>query len=180
MKMKSLVLVYVAVSALATAAFAAGGVEMHFAADASHVQIQSVELGSKLIGVKEEGFTNEGPITENIYGPALEVTVTYQSTDTADLPASVDGESNYDAVPTRFLTLDVSNAEIAAIKAGKLDPRSLVSLSVAKGTIKVEDPSYEYQCNYDNDSNQKIDDGCVEKPVPMVDEAATIVTVDRK
>jgi hypothetical protein len=173
---KNIALAIVALSALTQTAFASG-VEMDLPADAHNVKIAAVELDGVVVGETPLPDTSEGaPNSEPIYAPSLGVTVTYESTDTTDVPQATDGDFDPSTLPTRYLEIRLTDAQAAAIKAKKLDPRSLIGQPVlTKATVQEEDTSYEYKCTYDNDNNEPLY-GCVEPPVPTVAVPVIIAT----
>ena len=77
------------------------------------------------------------------------------------------------------MDLPVSDVEAKAIKAKKLDGRTLVSVSVAQENVQIEQPGYQYKCSYGNDSNEPIN-GCVEPAVPMITVSRPVLSIDRK
>jgi hypothetical protein len=175
---KNIALVSILLAAIAQTAFA-NGVEKVLPADAANVALKSAKLAEVATSSTTHYVGNEVYDTNN-YTTVLEVTVTYQSKDDQDVSQRIEGESDisYDATPTVVMDLPVTDAEIAAIKAKKLDARTLVTVSVAQENVQINKPGYQYQCSYGNDSNEPIN-GCVEPAVPTITVSRPVLSIDR-
>lgn len=178
---KNIAIIGIVLAAAAQSAFA-NGVEKTLPADATDVQIKTVSLDQYATGEKIVSDGNvDGPVYENTYTTMLDVVVTYQSKDDQDVAQRIEGESDisYDPTPTVSFELPVTDAEIAAIKGKKLDPRSLIAVNVQTESVQIDDPKAQYICRYDNDSNQPLD-GCVEPATPQITVSRLVLSVDRK
>jgi hypothetical protein len=158
----------------ATSAFA-HGVEKILPADGHNAQVLSAELDQVATGETLVCNNSDGPVYEpGDYVTKLGVTVTYQSNDDVDAPATGSGPNGEflpsdNTLPEVTYEFDVTQAQIDAIKAGTLDPKSLVSVSIAQQTVQISDPNAQNVCNYDDNGPT---DGCVEP-------AAQEITVSR-
>jgi hypothetical protein len=171
-------------SALSISSAHANGVEKILANDAHDVQLANAVVGWEPTGEKVISDGIDGPVTETTYTQALEVTVTYKSKDTTDLPTypGNDGEATTPpgAIPTLYFWLPLTDGEVAGIKAGTIKPATLVQISaLTTVSVQVDDANYQYQCSYDNESNQPIN-GCEEPPIPTHPEDRKAFTIDRK
>lgn len=159
----------------------AHGVEKVLPANTYDVKVKNVELGSLLVGQKlisEWGGEDGGPVYENIYEPRLEVVVAYDVKG-EKFVSSDDGGALYNGgKPYLTFYFNVSPQTITAIKAKTVKASSLVSYKVISMQVEVPDDRYQYRCRYDNDSNQKIEDGCQELPQPKVKVNRPVLSLD--
>jgi hypothetical protein len=158
------------------------GIEKVLANDAHDAKVTQVALGWEPTGQTLVSDGVDGPVYDTTYTQALEVTVTYQSSDQTDLPTEPNNDGEEVVVgssPTVWGYLPATDAEVAAIKAHTLDPMTLVTAGLSDTTVQIENANYQYQCQYDNDSNLPMY-GCVEPAVPTHPEQRKLLTVDRK
>ena len=147
---KNIAMISIILAAVAQSAFA-NGVEKTLPADATNAQIKSVSLDQVATSVTTEWTGSEGqPVDTYQYSTMLNVTVTYQSKDDEDVAQRIEGESDisYDPTPTVSFELPVTDAEIAAIKGKRLDPRSLVAMSVSQQNVDFDKAIYTNACVY--------------------------------
>lgn len=176
-------LAILAIALFTTSAFADGnGVERALPKDAHNVKIASAALNFYATGLKKTSEGNiDGPVYENTYTQMLLVTVTYQSQDDQDVAQRIEGESDlsYDPTPTVSFELSVSDAEIAAIQANKLDPRSLVEMSVSQKDMPFDKAVYTAACVYNNESGApENEDTCVKHET--ITESRPVLVLSRK
>jgi hypothetical protein len=180
--MKTALILSAAVMLSMGSAFA-HGVEKIVPSDAHHFQLAGANLSQVETGeipaTDPWGCSEDGTpcASTPLYTTELHVQLTYQSNDNTDVPQGTDGDSFDNAKPTVDAYFDLTSDQVAAIKAKKLDPKAVVSWTVAPQQAQVEDPSWQYQCNYDSESNQKIDDGCVEPTPPMVTVTQLVLSI---
>ena len=178
---KNIAIIGIILAAIAQSAFA-NGVEKTLPADANNVQIKSVKLAQVATSSTTDWNTSDGsPNTEFQYGTALEVTVTYQSKNDQNVAQRIEGESDlsYDATPTVSFDLPVTDAEVAAIKGKKLDPRSLVTFSVSQQSVDFDKAVYTNSCVYGTDSGSPENEAtCVKHET--VTESRPVLSIDRK
>jgi hypothetical protein len=177
MKLLTLATLLISSSALASG----HGVEKILPADAHNIQIQSADLAQIATGENLICDGNDGPVYENTYTTKLYVTVTYDSKDDTDAPKTGSG-SNFDFLPgdstspTVSYTFDLSQAQMAAIKAKTLNAVSLVTVSVDQETVQIDDPNQQAVCSYDNDSNLPLN-GCVEPATAQITVTRPVLSV---
>jgi hypothetical protein len=178
---KNIAIVSILLAAVAQTAFA-NGVEKVLPADAHNVKLTSASVGYLATGlVKTSDGNVDGPVYENTYTQVLTVVVKYDSKDDQDVSQRIEGESDlsYDATPTVYLDLPISDAEVAAIKAKKLDPKSLVSLAVSQQQVQFDKAIYTDACRYNNESGAPDNEAtCVKHET--VTESRPVVSVDRR
>jgi hypothetical protein len=177
-------LLTVAALVATSSAFGAGhGVEKILPADGHNAQVLSAELDQIATGQKLISDDNEGPKWEDTdFVTKLGVTVTYQSKDDNDAPATGSGSNGeflpFDStLPQVMYTFDVTAAQIAAIKAKTLDPKSLVSVSIEQETVQIDNPNTQAVCSYDNDTNVPLN-GCVEPAPAQITVSRPVLFVD--
>jgi hypothetical protein len=135
-------------------------------ADATNIRVTSsvvdyVGVGSKVVS----DSASDGPVTETIFAKRLVVTVKYNSKDISDVNQTIfeDGQQP-DRTPTVTYFFKLAPAKLAAVRSGKLAAGSLVTKSVATANVTLDDPNYQYKCQYDNEYNTKVDPKCQETP----------------
>jgi hypothetical protein len=178
---KNIALVSILLAAVAQTAFA-NGVEKVLPADAHNVVVAAASLEEVATGlVKISDGNIDGPVYDNTYTTMLTVTVNYSSKDDSDVPCELtqigDG-CEPTGQPRYVVSLPVSDAEIAAIKSKKLDPKTLVSVTVTQQDVQIEQPGYQYKCSYNTEGGTF--GNCVEPAVPMVTVSRPVLSVDHK
>jgi hypothetical protein len=177
-----------AVTALLAAGsvFADGhGVEKMLPVDATNVRLQSATLDQVATGLVQASDGNiDGPTYDNTYTTELSVVVAYDSKDLSDdentLGSGQDGQIEpWDPAPQDAVTyqFQLSAAQIAAIKAGTLDPKSLITVSSGQDTFTIDAPSAPYVCSYD-ESNHPLY-GCVEPAAKQITVTRPALFVDQ-
>jgi hypothetical protein len=184
MKNMNVILSALSLLTLATPAFAGHGVEKVLPADATNVAIASVSIQQVATGQTEIADGADGPVYDNTYSPALNIVVTYTSKDHSDDATALNNDSdNAQEVvvggPTlTFNLLPVTAAQVAAINAGTLDPRTLLTLSVTQATVKFNNPEFTDSCQFDNDNGGPINPECVKNVVTT--EVRPVLSIDLK
>jgi hypothetical protein len=149
---------------LATPALAAKKV---LPADATNVKIASTSIAQVVTGQTLITDGLDGPVYENNYSPALEVTVTYDSQDASDDATALDNSNNnpQEVVvggPTLTFDFAVTASQVASIQAGTLDAKTLVSMSVAQTTVQFKDQEFTSSCRFDNENSAPLNPECIQ------------------
>lgn len=134
----NLVLSTLSLLTLATPAFA------HvLPADATNVTVSNVTIGYDVTSQTLISDGNDGPVYQNNYSPVLDVQVTYTSKDQSDDATALDNSGDEEVVvggPTLDFYLPVTAAQVAAIKAKTLDPKTLVAISITPAPVQFNNP----------------------------------------
>jgi hypothetical protein len=179
---KNIAIISILFAAVSQNSFA-NGVEKTLPIDATNVKVSVVTLGSMMTSQTLISDDNEGPKYQNNYSPSLDVDVTYNSADQSeDATALSNGNDPQEVVvggPTASFQLQITDAQAAAIKAKKLDPKSLVVISVAQKTVQFDNPVYTKSCIFSSDYNEPVNaDTCIKHE--KVSESRPVLTVDLK
>jgi hypothetical protein len=167
----------------ATTAFA-GGVEKHYVlpADATNVKVEEVTVTQELTSQTLIADGNDGPVYENNYTPMLEVKVTYDSKDHSDDQTALgNGNDPIEEViggPAVYFTLPATDAELAAVEAGKLSGTSLVSLVLVKQNVSFNDDKFGDDCTFSADQAAPLNPECIIHDRTV--ENRPIVSISRK
>jgi len=126
--------------------------------------IEDVAVDSKKIS----DSSSEGPVYQAVYEPRLVITVKYDSKSLVDVSVTGSGNDGQylpgdDLTPTLTFIVKVADSKLGKVPASLV---KLAPLSVA--SITLDDPNYQYKCQYDNDYNTKIDPNCKETPTKVV------------
>jgi hypothetical protein len=183
MKNMNVILSALSLLTLATPAFAGHGVEKILPADATNVSIASVSIQQVATGETKISDGQDGPVYDNTYSPALSVVVTYTSKDQSDDATALSNDNDpYEVVvggPTlTFDLLPVNAAQVAAINAGTLDPKTLLTLSVTQSTVKFNNPEYTDSCDFDYQSGGVTNPECMKNVVTT--EVRPVLHIDLK
>jgi hypothetical protein len=160
MKKMNLVLSTLSLLTLATPAFA------HvLPADATNVTVSNVTIGYDVTSQTLISDGNDGPVYQNNYSPVLDVQVTYTSKDQSDDATALDNSGDEEVVvggPTLDFYLPVTAAQVAAIKAKTLDPKTLVAISITPAPVQFNNPVFTSSCIFNNDSSQPENPECIQ------------------